>query len=82
MALGKPIIGSNLGGIPELIDDKESGILFNPLKKGDLKRKINEFESFDVVNLGRKSREKVENIANKEEHYNAIMDIFKKAIKK
>jgi len=29
MAAGKPVIGSNVGGIPELIDDGITGLLFN-----------------------------------------------------
>ena len=35
MALGKPVIGSDLGGIREIIDDHKTGILFPP---GDSKK--------------------------------------------
>jgi len=30
MAAGKPVIGSNVGGIPEIIDNQKTGILINP----------------------------------------------------
>ena len=40
MALGKPVIGSNVGGIPDLIKDKENGFLTKPKDSQDLYRKM------------------------------------------
>lgn len=37
---GTPVIGSNIGGIPELIKNNETGILFKSGDKNDLKDKI------------------------------------------
>jgi glycosyltransferase involved in cell wall biosynthesis len=36
MLLGMPVLSSSVGGISSLIDDKESGFLFNPYDKYDL----------------------------------------------
>ncbi len=38
--LGTPVIGANIGGIPELIDDGVDGLLFKPADINDLIKKI------------------------------------------
>lgn len=40
MALGKPMLGANIGGIPELIDDGRTGLLFEMGNAGDLAQKF------------------------------------------
>ena len=40
MYMSKPVIGSNIGGIPEVIDDGVSGFLFEPKNEFDLANKI------------------------------------------
>lgn len=42
-AFGVPVIGSNIGGIPELIQEGVNGILFDPYKEGDLEEKLIKF---------------------------------------
>jgi glycosyltransferase involved in cell wall biosynthesis len=39
-ALGKPVIGSNIGSIPELVEDGKNGLLFEPGNIEDLAKKI------------------------------------------
>ena len=39
-----PVIGSNIGGIPELIENKKNGLLFNPGDVNDLNDKIKEMK--------------------------------------
>jgi glycosyltransferase involved in cell wall biosynthesis len=51
---GVPVIGSNRGGIPELIDKNQTGFLFNPEVEGDLVKTIksnhlDEFLFFPMV---------------------------------
>jgi len=43
-AFGVPVIGSNIGGIPEMIIEGVNGLIFDPYKSGDLENKITEFE--------------------------------------
>ncbi len=43
-ALGKPVIASNINGIPEVIFDGETGFLFEPGNFSDLCEKINQIE--------------------------------------
>lgn len=40
MACAKPVIGSNVGGIPEVIDDGINGLLFEPGDDADLAEKM------------------------------------------
>jgi glycosyltransferase involved in cell wall biosynthesis len=43
-AFGIPVIGSNIGGIPEMITEGINGMLFDPYKEGDLEEKLLKFE--------------------------------------
>ena len=40
MACGKPVIASDIGGIPETVNNEKAGILFKPGNFGDLTEKI------------------------------------------
>ena len=40
MACGLPVIASNLGGVPELVEDNATGLLFTPGDARDLARKM------------------------------------------
>jgi len=45
MALGKPVIGTDIGGTPEMIDDQNTGILVPPADADALARAIAELAS-------------------------------------
>lgn len=49
---GTPVVGAKIGGIPELIDDQETGILFEP-------KNVEEFESAiaSIINDSQKANE-------------------------
>jgi glycosyltransferase involved in cell wall biosynthesis len=61
MALGRPVIASSVGGIPEVIKDKINGILFKPKDPNMLADKIIELmDSEDLrMKLGLNARETV-----------------------
>ncbi len=40
MSKGKPVVGTNVGGIPEIIRDGENGYLFENENSEDLKEKL------------------------------------------
>ncbi|MGB9801319.1 MAG: glycosyltransferase family 4 protein, partial [Arcobacter sp.] len=53
-AFGIPVIGSNIGGIPEMIINGVNGMLFDPYKEGDLEEKLLKFEG-DISDWKNKS---------------------------
>lgn len=52
MLMGTPVIGSNAGGVPEIIEDKINGLLFEPKNYNSLKEEI--IRTFDSLELRKK----------------------------
>jgi glycosyltransferase involved in cell wall biosynthesis len=77
-ALGKPVIGSRIGGIPELVKDNETGLTFEPSNLEDLSAKIKELLNSPekVVEMGKNARVYVERELNSEKHYSGLMEIY------
>lgn len=77
LCMGTPVIGSAIGGIPELIDEGQNGFLFRPGDLSDLKHKINESyryftDSFDFRRLS----DHAQNKFGSEAFYNKLMKIY------
>lgn len=60
MASSLPLVGTRVGGIPELILDGENGYLCEPADPGDLARQLDKLLQADLVEMGSRSREMVE----------------------
>lgn len=80
-ALGKPVIGARIGGIPELVRDGETGYTFEPFDAGDLAAKINLLadDRAGIERMGRNARRFVEEELNAERHYERLMAIYQQA---
>lgn len=83
MAASLPLVGTRVGGIPELIRHGENGFLCNPADPKDLAQKIDALLESDFRAFGRKSRRLVEeqfdwpNIADKTlKAYRAVLSNF------
>lgn len=77
-ALGKPVIGTNIGGIPELIEDGVDGLLFEPGNVDDLRECIEwmvENKEKALV-MGRHGREKIEQRYSAEKHYEQLIKLY------
>ena len=83
-ALGKPVIGSRIGGIPELVRDGERGLTFEPGNVEDLRDKIKYLMSNPekISEMGRNARKFVEKELNPEKHYKQLMKIYELAMEK
>jgi glycosyltransferase involved in cell wall biosynthesis len=80
---GKPVIGSNTGGIPEIIDDGNTGYIFEMKSVEDLSDKIEMAESInekEYARLSENSRSFAELHFSEETHYNALLGIYKELI--
>ena len=78
-AYGKPAIGANIGGIPELIEDGVDGLLFPAGEQGTLRERLLwMFEhKTEAVEMGRAGRQKVEAEFNADIHYEKIMEVYR-----
>jgi glycosyltransferase involved in cell wall biosynthesis len=76
--LGKAVVASRLGGIPEIIFDGENGFLAEPGDARDLQEKIQRlFGDNDLCErMGRRAREMVIEKNSPEDHYKKIMKVY------
>lgn len=81
LAIGKPIIGSNMGGIPELVIDNENGFIYNTVD--ELTEKMNVlFENEDLVKqFSKRSKDLAKQNYDREVYYNKLKQIYDKVIK-
>jgi len=81
-ALGKPVIGARIGGIPELVKDNENGLTFESGNSEDLKDRILHLlkNPDKIIEMGRNARKFVEENFNPEKHYQGLMKIYQMAI--
>ncbi|OOP55088.1 MAG: group 1 glycosyl transferase, partial [Candidatus Brocadia carolinensis] len=77
-ALGKCVIGSRTGGIPELVRDNETGLTFERGSVEELRTKIFYLlnNRNDIVKMGEKARMLVEKEFNQEKYYKGLMEIY------
>lgn len=82
MACGKPVIASNTGGLPEVVDDGNTGLLFEPGNAVDLTEKISRLmaDKALAMKMGENGRRRVEEHFSPEAHYIKIMQIYNDVI--
>ncbi|MCK4223693.1 MAG: glycosyltransferase family 4 protein [candidate division Zixibacteria bacterium] len=83
-AYGKPVVGSNLGSVPELVEDGRTGLLFEPRDEKELAEKIKYlYENPQMVEkMGRNARRKVEGNFSAEKYYPKLLQIYEELIQK
>lgn len=84
MMLGKGIVTTNMGGIPELIEHKKTGLLIKPFSSQDCAEKIiwalkNKKE---MERIGKKAREKAVKLFDEETISNKLVYVYASLIKK
>lgn len=80
LAIGKPVIGANIGGIPELVQETKTGLVYKFDDIDDLSNKMKIF--FEDAKLaeqfGKNAKEEAKELYGKEKHYEKIMEIYQK----
>jgi len=75
-AAGKPVIASDIGGIPELIEDGRDGLLFKPGNVGELANRIRLLlnDKHKIQQFGSRAKRKIEQQYSADNHYNKFVD--------
>jgi len=78
MGFKKTVLAARIGGMPEIIEHKETGLLFKPNDILDLTRKINWAinNPKEIKKIGIRSQKKVLDEYNSEKHYNKLIKIY------
>jgi glycosyltransferase involved in cell wall biosynthesis len=80
-ALGTPVIGADIGGIPELIKNGETGILFRSGDLADLKEKIEYlFDNRDILNQMTKKCITDSGIVNLDQYAKQMVSLYDEEI--
>lgn len=79
LAIGKPVIGSNIGGIPELVKDGVNGLIFEHGNVLELKEKMSMLFENEILlkEYGKNARAIAIKEYSKENYYSKIIEIYK-----
>lgn len=82
-AIGKAIIGANIGGIPELVQNEENGLVYKYDDVNELKEKMKKlFNDKELANeFGKEAQKNAKNDYGEEGYYKEIINLYNKAIK-
>lgn len=83
LCTGKPVIGANIGGIPELVKDNENGFIYkyDDIKELAEKMKILFEDDKLVKKFSKQAKEIAKEQYSKENYYKKIMNIYDKVLK-
>jgi glycosyltransferase involved in cell wall biosynthesis len=81
-ARGKAVVGSRIGGIPELVSEGETGLIFGPGRDEELAECMAALwdDPARAIEMGRSARQRVEREYGPEPHYERIKEIYKRAM--
>ncbi|MCP4689484.1 MAG: glycosyltransferase family 4 protein [Desulfobacterales bacterium] len=82
LAYGKPVVGADIGGIPEHLTHGEDGLVFRSRDPGDLSEKINWMleNSDQLVRMGKNARKRVDGIYSQESHVDKIIELYESVL--
>lgn len=82
LSLGTPVIASNIGGLPDMIEHNVTGLLFTPGSANDLAKSIDSLISdpIRITEMSQQAIETAKKIFSPEQHLNQLVDIYQQAI--
>lgn len=83
-AFAKPVLGSKIGGIPELIEHGREGLLFKPADYREIAAQLqwSLANKEQLKEMGLRARKKIEENFTPQKHYQKIMAVYQKLLKK
>ena len=81
---GKPVIASNIGGIPEQIEHNKTGLLFEPANVEQLKKCILQYWNNKdlVIEHGKNAYEKAKTQYTEERYYRELIQVYEEIIRR
>lgn len=78
MALGKPVIGSAIGAIPEMVINEQTGYLFEPGNYNQLAEKIRILyaDSQQIADLGKNAQQHINQLINTRKHFEGLQKLI------
>lgn len=79
MVYGKPVIASRIGGLPELVIDNVSGMLYKPFDHKQLASKIGALAMMPkskIIAMGKEARKSVERNNNPTIYFERLMQVY------
>ena len=82
LAIGKPVLGADIGGIPELVKNNENGLTYKYDSVEDLTEKMQKMFEDDKLTekMGQNAKENAKKLYSKEIHYDKIIKIYEKLL--
>ena len=83
LSIGKPVIGAKIGGIPELVKDNETGLLYNFDNVEELSKKMQLLlqDKELAKKLGDNAKKEAQKEFNRDKYYDEIIGIYQNLIK-
>jgi glycosyltransferase involved in cell wall biosynthesis len=77
-ACGTPVIAANIGGLPEMVEPYETGLLFAPSSAGDLREKIEYLfaRPEEAARMGKAARAKAEREYGARRHLDRLVELY------
>jgi len=82
MMRGTPVVAPRIGGIPEVVDDGGTGVLFEPGNVDDLSDKVRHLWNHPDVcqQMGNAARKKAIDQYSPEPYYRRLMEVYQRAV--
>ena len=79
MALGKPVVGARVGGIPEVVIEGHTGWLFTSGRVDELAERLASVKALpdaQLADMGRAAREHVEQVFSRQRYLDAMLALY------
>ncbi|RDU24786.1 glycosyltransferase family 4 protein [Anaerosacchariphilus polymeriproducens] len=82
MCMGKPTIAANIGGLPDMVVNEKTGLLFEFKNADDLAYKIQRLsdDKEEAIRMGKNARALVEKVHSEEAYYTKLIQVYEQVM--